>query len=454
MIRKKDKKPSEGRRGEVVLPPMEFKPPVSDKQEQQGILIACRALEQFPVTVMMMAHALSVRADQLMLDCTAQGVAVRCRVDGLWETMPPMDRPTGDGVVVILKRLCNLNAMDRRSRQSAKLQVSLKGDWIFEYTSQGVPTGERIMMRIEPKKPVLKTLSDLGMREKMQEQFKSLLNGDDAIFVFSAPAGHGLPTQWRVGLESADRFIRDFHMIEDVALATPELINIGPHTFDKAAGETPLTVLKSLLLKQPDVLVIPDLFDDETAKLICEEVAEEHRFAITRIVANSAVEAVLGILAKNKANAKQLTKLISGAVNQRLVRRLCEKCRQPFQPSPQLLQKLGIPAGRVTTLYQPFIPPPPEQRVDAKGNPIEIEICTQCGGRGYYGRMAIFELLTIDNEIRKAIMQSPTPDKVLAAARKSGFLTIQEEGVLAVATGATSLQELQRVLAPPRPQPS
>jgi type II secretory ATPase GspE/PulE/Tfp pilus assembly ATPase PilB-like protein len=115
-----------------------------------------------------------------------------------------------------------------------------------------------------------------------------------------------------------------------------------------------------------------------------------------------------------------------------------------------MLQKLGIPAGRVQTLYQPFIPPPPEQRVDANGKPIEIQICPKCGGRGYYGRAAVFELLVLDDELRRAILKDPSPASVLAVARQRGFLTIQEECVLAVATGMTSLQELQRIVAPPK----
>lgn len=444
------KSKSSGGHNQPQLPMMEFKPPISDRQLQQGILIACRATEQYPIVIMLLAQALSVRADQILMDCTAQGVTVRCRVDGLWENMPPMDRPTGDGVMVVLKRLCNLNPTDRRSRQTAKLGVGHMGDWIIEFTSQGVPTGERAILRIEPKKPILKTLSDLGMREKMQEQLKALLNGDEALFMFSAPPGHGLPTLWRVGLESADRFIRDFHSVEDVAAAEPELINIGPHHFDRAAGETPMTVLRSLLLKQPDVLVIPDFVDSETVEVVCEQVVEQHRYAITRMVAGSAIEAILKLLTAYPSETKRLVKMLSGAINERLVRRLCDRCKQAFPPSPQLLQKLGIPPGRVSVLFQPFIPPPPEQRVDAKGNPIEIEICPKCNGRGYFGRMAIFELLVINEDIRKILLQKPSPESVLQAARNQGFLTIQEEGVLAVATGATSLQELQRVLAPPK----
>ncbi len=118
-------------------------------------------------------------------------------------------------------------------------------------------------------------------------------------------------------------------------------------------------------------------------------------------------------------------------------------------PPPQLLQKLGIPPGRVTVLYQPFVPPPPEQRVDAKGNPIEIEICRQCEGRGYYGRIGVFEYLTVNDAIRQAVLSDPSPAKVAAVAKQQGHRGLQEEAILTVALGLTSLQELQRVFSPP-----
>ncbi len=436
---------------EQKLPPVEFKPDAGSKQEQEGVLISCRSATHYPVAVMLVAHAIGSRADQIMIDFTAQGAALRLRVDGLWEKLPPLERETADGMLVVLKKLCLLNPTDRRSLQKGKLPVKLNAvDWVLRFTSQGVASGERVLITIATKKPVLNTLTDLGMREKMLASFKGLINGSPSLYLFSGPAGHGLPTTWRAGLEAADRFMRDFHCVYDSALDEPEIINITNHTFNKSAGETPMTVLKSLLLKQPDVLVLPDLFSPELAELVSNEVKDEHRFAITRIVAGSAVEALLKLLATYRGSAKKLLEITSGVMNQRLVRRLCIDCRQPFQPTPQMLQKLGIPAGRVQTLYQPFIPPPPEQRVDANGKPIEIEICSKCGGRGYYGRAAVFELLVLDDELRRAILKDPSPASVLAVARQRGFLTIQEECVLAVATGMTSLQELQRIVAPPK----
>lgn len=436
--------------GEVVLPPLEFKPPVGDKQQQQGLLLACRQIEQYPQAVMLIATALQNRADQILMDFAAQGVAVRYRVDGLWETMPPMDRPTGDAVLMILKRLCGLNPADRRSRQTAKMPISLNGDWIMEFLSQGTQTGERVLMRIEPKKPILKTLSDLGMRDKMQEQLKAMLNGDRGLAIISGPPGQGLPTTWRIALESADKFVRDFHIFEDKNVAEPELINVTQHLYDAQAGETPMTLLPSLLLKQPDVLVLPDFVNEETVETVCEEIVKENRHAITKVVAPTAVDALIKLAVTYKKEAKNLITLAMGVTNQRLLRRLCDKCRTPFQPTPQLLQKLGIPAGRVPALYQPFIPPPPEQRVDAKGNPIEIEICKQCGGRGYYGRIGVFEFLTVNDAIRAAVLKQPQTAYVSQVAKQNGHRGLQEEAILTVALGLTSLQELQRVFAPPK----
>ena len=444
------KKSKSSATGEIVLPPLEFKPLVPDKQQQQGLLLACRQVEQYPATVMLIAQALKNRADQILMDYAQQGVAVRFRVDGLWENMPPMDRPTGDALLMVLKRLCVLNPADRRSRQTGKLPIALYGDWVLEFLSQGTPTGERVLIRIDPKKPVLKTLTDLGMREKMQEQLKEVLNANEGLAVISGPPGHGLPTTWRVSLEAADKFVRDFHIFEDKNVAEPELINVTQHLFDAKAGESPMTLLPSLLLKQPDVLVLPDFMNEQTVTTVVEEVIEEHRHAITKVVAPTAVEALIKLAVTYKSQAKKLLKISMGITNQRLMRRLCDKCRQPFQPSPQLLQKLGIPPGRVKALYQPFFPPPPEQRVDAKGNPIEIEICSQCGGRGYYGRIGVFEYLTVTDPIRAAIMQQPTAAHVAQVAKQQGHRGLQEEAILTVALGLTSLQELQRVFAPPK----
>ncbi len=431
---------------EEELPPIELKPMAFDKNEAQGVVIACRQLPGFPVALNILAQGMKLRADRILMDYSAQGVAVRARVDGVWEAMPAMDRPTGDAALVVIKKIWGMNPAERRAKQDGKCAAAfMKGDWIFSVSSQGTQTGERVLVSIEPKKPVLKALSDLGMRDKLQEKLKGFLNGHGLVLI-SAPAGHGLPTTWRIALESADRYMRDWQSIEVKGEADAEMININQNVFDPKAGETPEETLRKVCLKQPDVLVMPSLFSDKVVEQLLVQLNAEQKHVVTKIVANDPVEAAILLLSTHKAHAKELLESLSCVLNQRLVRKLCDSCRQTFQPTPQLLQKLGIPPGRVTQLYQPFVAPPPEQRVDAKGNPIEIPICSKCNGRGYFGRAAVFELLAVTPELRAAILKyAKTPDAIRQYAKKSGHLTFQDEGLLAVATGLTSLQELQRI---------
>ncbi|HUP82079.1 MAG TPA: ATPase, T2SS/T4P/T4SS family [Pirellula sp.] len=434
---------------DVVIPSLEIKTIGIAKDEAQGLMIAARQLPGYPVALVVLANAITSRADRILMDYSAQGATVRYRIDGVWETLPPVDRPTGDAALVVYKKMFGLNPAERRAKQDAKFATNFKDtDWVITFTSAGVPSGERVLFQIDTKKPTIKTLNDLGMREAMQETFRGMLNADKGIVLVSAPPGQGLPTSWRISLESADKFVRDFVSLVNKAEPDPEIINVSQNYFEVGVGESPEEQFEKMLLKQPDVLVMPSLVNSYIADRVIDQINTHGKHSITRIVATDAVDAIIKLLTTYKPEAKEMVKLLSGVLNQRLVRRLCENCKQPFQPTPQLLQKLGIPAGRVQKLFQPTIPPPPEQRVDAKGNPIEIEICKKCNGRGYFGRMAIFELLTVDNKLRQVILKSAgTPDAIRQFAKQNGHLGFQEEGILACALGMTSLQEIQKMMA-------
>jgi len=445
-IMRKKKEPKE-ESSEPVLPPLELKPTAFPKAAIQAEIIGSRQLPGYPIALGMLAHALSNGGDRVLLDYSAQGVAARNRVDGVWEAMPSLDRASGDAGLFVIKKLWGMNPADRRTSQLGRCNVAFQGnEWILECASQGTATGERVLISVLPKKPVHKTLNDLGMRDKMQEELKSLLGAQGGLVLISAPAGHGLPTTWRVAIECADKFTRDWVSIEDKQNSDPEMINVTQNFFDSNAGETPDIPLAKLILKQPDVYVMPDFFSEHVVETVLSLVKSENKHSVTRIVANDTIEAIIRLMTTYRSQAKELLISINGVLSQRLVRRLCTECRQAFQPSPQLLQKLGIPPGRVTQLYQPYAPPPPEQRIDAKGNPIEIPICRKCNGRGYFGRVGIFELLVLTNELKSTIAKNAKdPSVIRQFAKKLGHLSFQDEGILAVATGLTSLQELQRV---------
>ena len=154
-----------------------------------------------------------------------------------------------------------------------------------------------------------------------------------------------------------------------------------------------------------------------------------------------------GLIAQYREQSKPITKFIGAVLCQKLVRRLCDNCKLGFEPPPQLLKQLGIPAGRVGMLYQPFIPPPIEQQVDENGRPAPITPCHVCGGRGYYGRIGIFELLTPGDQLKASLLKTQDQGQLSQIAKAEGHRGIQAEAVLTVARGLTSLDELKRVFA-------
>lgn len=428
-------------------PPVNFKAAGKDQQQQQMNLIQARNSFAFPLLRELLADALTKRSDLILLDYTREAMAARFQVDGMWHNLPPRDRPSGDAMLVVLKKLADLNVNERRARQEGSFAIELMGaKYDGTLTAQGVPTGERVTLKIAGKKTGLDTLEALGMRPPMIEQLKSVLNGHDgALVIVSGMPRDGLTTTWTAVQRAADRFMRDFIGLEDATKRTPHVENIEMVTFDPAKGETPEKMLRSMLLKQPEAFVVPDLVNGETAKIMCEQAADENHLVLTHLNARDPAEALLRVLAL-KPPADKFARAVKLVLFQRLVRRLCDACKQAYQPHPQLLQKLGIPPSEVQSLFREWQPPPPEQLVDEKGQPIIPPICPDCGGLGYRGRTAIFEMLVIDDKIRQALIKKPQLETLRQVAREAGNITLREEGILLVAKGATSLSELQRVL--------
>ncbi len=431
-----------------LFPPVELVPLIDDKTAQQSHLILVRQTPGFPVAGGQVSHAMASRANQVLLDYTQQGVGIRYMVDGLWEQVPPLARDAGDAMLVSLKMLAMLNAQDRRTSQNGKLQMKLgRAKWTVTVQSQGVPTGERVLIRLEPDSSPFQTLADLGMREKMIDTYRSMLNASNGLVLVSAPKGLGLTTTWQVTMNAADKFVRDFQSIELKSNPEPETININPNFYDPVGGPTASELMRTMLLKEPDVFLLPEIPDDATLKRVCEQLKNDDKHAYTRIVATDAVEAAVKLVSAYKASAPLVASLLKGVINQRLARRLCENCKQGFQPQPALLQKLGIPPGRVSMLFQPFVPPPIEQQVDEKGRPAPIPPCPKCNGRGYLGRIGIFELLEIGPKFRDSLLKTQDLNQLRMIAKSEGHKNLQAEAVLTVARGLTSLDELKRTFA-------
>jgi type II secretory ATPase GspE/PulE/Tfp pilus assembly ATPase PilB-like protein len=271
------------------------------------------------------------------------------------------------------------------------------------------------------------------MRSKLADQWAQLMASDKGILVISGMPEGGLTTTTDVALMETDRLLRDFASIEEVNRRERELENIEATTYDASKGETAATVLPSLIRKYPNVYVMRDLSDPETSKILLNEVRDEERLLITNIHAKSAPEALLRLL-QLKVPHKEFANLVTAVLCVRLIRKLCDACKIGYAPTPDLLKKLGIPAGTVEALYR-------------NPKPDEVEKpCKECGGIGFKGRTAIFELLEVDDKMREVLLKKPQLDLARKVARAAGMRPFQEEGLLLVAKGLTSLAELQRVL--------
>ena len=298
-------------------------------------------------------------------------------------------------------------------------------------TSQGTATGERALLQLEIKKTRFSTLDEIGMRPKMQEQVRDLFHQEQGFLLFSAMPGTGLRTTMNVVLRSVDRFSSEFAAVEEEKTRYEEVENVPVTTYRAAAGQTPVSILKPFFHREPHKVVLRDLVNAETLQMCLDEIPNGRLF-ISTVRAKDCVEAIHRILALG-VPAENFAKGLTAVFNQRLVRKLCENCKEAYTPPPQVLAQLGIPAGKVQVFYRP-----PQQQTD--------ETCPECGGVGYAGRTAVFEMLLLDDELRGLLAANVAPDAIRQAARKAGNRSLQEEGIVLVAKGVTSLPELVRVM--------
>ena len=416
----------------------------ADDTQNQANLIQARQSMGIVSAKEIVAEAISKLADRVLLDYTRETVTVRMDIDGVWHPLNPLDRQSGDMLLAVLKKLCNLNIQERRARQKGEFGVKYLGDkYLCKLTSQGTQTGERVILIVEAVKGAkISKLEEAGMREKLLEKYKEIVNHSKKgmVLISAPPSRGGLTTTWVAALGSVDRFVRDMIAIEPITDQQPEIENIGVRTYDPAAGENPAKLIPKILLKQPDTILVPEIADTETADLLTNIVDDHDMRVFTSVRAKDCAEAVLRFLML-KPNPEKYSQNLSVVLNTRLVRKLCDSCKQSYPPPPELLQRLGIPPGRVSSLCRQFQFQPTEgQKEEAP------PICQECGGIGYRGRTAICELMVIDDKLRRAIVKQPKLEVLRQLSRQAKNRTLQEEGILLVAQGITSLNELQRVM--------
>jgi type II secretory ATPase GspE/PulE/Tfp pilus assembly ATPase PilB-like protein len=262
----------------------------------------------------------------------------------------------------------------------------------------------------------------------MVTAIREVVTQPHGMFLCCGPTGSGKSTTLYACLREIDRYQKNIITIEDPI--EYHLDNITQLEINTKSGQTFAQSLRSVLRQDPDVIMIGEIRDQETATIACQAANTGH-MVFSTVHSNDAITALFRLLDLG-VEPFMIASALSAVLAQRLVRSLCETCKEPYKPKPEFLQKANLPVEKVDLFYRP--PEAPQQ------------VCPACGGTGYLGRTGIFELLVITDPIRELIRENPSLNAIKAEARKAGMIYLQEDGLRQVIQGKTSIKELLRVV--------
>ncbi len=249
--------------------PVVFEAQGGTQQQNQANIISARQSSGYLPAKELVAELIRQRADKGMLDFTRDAVAVRFQIDGVWHESEAQDRESGDALLSVFKTMANLNVDERRKRQVGRFDAELEGrHYQSMIISQGTQTGERAILQLDRPHSDFKSLRELGMREKMEEQLRQVVSAEEGMLLISSPPAGGLTTAVRLVLGLTDRYMRDIVAFQEKHAKEPVAENIEVVTYDKAAGESPQKVLESLLRKEPSGVVVNELPNVECADAV------------------------------------------------------------------------------------------------------------------------------------------------------------------------------------------
>ncbi len=369
------------------------------------------------------------RATDIHLEPKDDEFAVRLRVDGVMFPAEPFDRPTGESVVNIFKVLGAMDITERRKPQDGSFRAETEGREIdFRVATQGTQFGEKMSLRILDGGSTVRRLADLGMRKQLIEQIVGIVQQPHGLFLSCGPTGAGKSTTLYAALQEINRYENNIITVEDPV--EYKMDGVTQIEINQKAGQTFAASLRSILRQDPDVVMLGEIRDGETAKIACQAANTGH-MVFSTVHANDTITALSRVIDLG-VEPFLLSDSLSAILGQRLCRKLCDDCKESYKPSADQLEKIGLPAEKAGVFYRP-----PKDGTDA---------CPTCSGMGYMGRIGVFELLVINDRIRDLLRESPNMTSVRAEARKQGMLYMREEGLRLVLKGTTSLEELLRVV--------
>ena len=372
-------------------------------------------------------QALDMGASDIHIEPFDDGLHLRYRVDGVIKEMsdpPPLDQAAA--IASRIKLLAHLNIAERRLPQDGRIMTRVKGHELDLRVST-IPTvhGESIVMRVLDRQSIRLSLESMGFSESVLQDYRELLHRPHGVLLLTGPTGSGKTTTLYASLATLDSQALKIITVEDPVeyqLNGINQIQVQPQIeLDFARA------LRSILRQDPDIIMIGEMRDSETAQIAVQSALTGH-LVLSTLHTNTAAGAITR-LEDMGIERYLITSSVNGVLAQRLVRRLCAHCRTEVELEPSVASSSGLSR---------WMPEHQQHIYTAKG-------CEHCQGTGYSGRIAIHELLVLNDALQKAVLDGVDATGLHALARQNGLHTLYEDGLKKVVAGITSLEEVLRV---------
>ncbi len=373
-----------------------------------------------------LSSAVNERASDVHIEPMEKELVVRFRVDGIMHRVLSPPKSIQNGIISRIKIMANLNIAENRLPQDGRIKLRFSGkDIDIRVSSLPTQYGERVVMRLLNKTDAKFDLKSIGFEPSVRQKFEKLLTHTNGIILITGPTGSGKTTTLYAALSELNNESRNIITVEDPV--EYQIAGISQVQARHKIGLTFAEGLRSILRQDPDVIMVGEIRDEETARVAIQASLTGH-LVFSTLHTNDAPSAVTRLLDMG-IEPYLITSTCRGFMAQRLLRRLCIYCKKEKTIRAADLFELGLPVEKGKKTYKVFEP---------KG-------CKECMGTGFRGRSGIYELLVVNSVIRNVIAKNPTLDELQRAAIADGMVTLREAALRKVINGDTSLEEALRV---------
>ena len=368
-------------------------------------------------------QSVRLRASDIHIDALEKQVRIRYRIDGVLVEKMLYDISLLPAIITRLKILSGMDISEKRKPQDGRLSMTVDRQE-YDIRASCLPTfyGEKVVLRIQLASGLTRTLGELGMRQHEMDIFKRILAKPNGIILVTGPTGSGKSTTLYSALSALNKEDVNIITVEDPVEAS--IAGINQVHVNTKVGLTFASALRSILRQDPDIIMIGEIRDSETAGIAVQASITGH-LVVSTLHTNSAAATVTRLIDMG-IESFLLADSLNGIVAQRLVRRLCTACRKPHEATELEKDMLGVPQHENLTLYEP-------------------SGCQLCDDTGYFGRIGVYEIMEINNEIRRAITAKDSTEKISSIGAANGMNTLKYGAGIYVIEGVTSIAEMLKI---------